>query len=64
MKKSEYIKAINDLIQDDNFTAVTLIANEDSLSIVGNMTWDSFEDLILELAEEIAEKVQEFKTVH
>lgn len=64
MKKSEYLKAINDLIQDDNFTAVTLIANEDSLSIVGNMTWDSFEDLILELAEEIAEKVKEFKTVH
>lgn len=64
MKKSDYIKAINDLIQDDNFTAVTLIANEDSLSIVGNMTWDSFEDLILELAQEIAEKVREFETVH
>ena len=64
MKKSDYIKAINDLIQDDNFTAVTLIANEDSLSIVGNMTWDSFEDLILELAEEIAEQVKKFKTVH
>lgn len=64
MKKSDYLKAIDDLIQDDEFTAVTLIANEESLSIVGNMTWDTFEDLILQLAEDIAEQVQEFTTVH
>lgn len=64
MKKSDYLKAINDLIQDDEFTAVTLIADEESLSIVGNMTWDTFEDLILQLAEDIADQVQEFKTVH
>jgi hypothetical protein len=64
MKKSDYLKAIDDLIQDDQFTAVTLIADEESLSIVGNMTWDTFEDLILQLAEDIADQVQEFKTVH
>ena len=64
MKKSDYLKAIDDLIQDDEFTAVTLIANEESISIVGNMTWDTFEDLILQLAEDIADQVQEFKTVH
>lgn len=64
MKKSDYLKAIDDLIQDDEFTSVTLVASEESISIVGNMTWDTFEDLILQLAEDIAEQVQEFTTVH
>lgn len=63
MKKSEYLEALEKMLNDD-FCAVTLIANEDTVSIVGNMTWSAFEDVILQIAEDIAERVQEYENIH
>lgn len=64
MKKSEFLKAVEQAIQDDDFTAVTLIVNDENLSFIGNMTWEHFEDIILELAEGIARHVKETESIH
>lgn len=63
MKKSEYLETLEKMLCDE-FCAVTLIANDDTVSIVGNMTWSAFEDVILQIAEDIAERVQECENIH
>ena len=63
MKKSEYLEALNRVL-DDKFVAVTLVYKEDSISIVGNMTVDAFEDLIIELASAIAEAIHDEEIIH
>ena len=64
MNKSEFLQAVEKAINKDDFTAVTIIADDHSVSLVGNMDWEKFEDLILELAEDIAERVRKFERIH
>lgn len=64
MNKSEFLQAVEKAINKDDFTAVTIIADDHSVSLVGNMDWGTFEDLILELAEDIAERVRNFERIH
>lgn len=63
MKKSEYLEALERVL-DDKFVAVTLVYKDDSISIVGNMTMDAFEDLIIELANAITEAIHDEETLH
>jgi hypothetical protein len=63
MKKSEYLEALNKIL-DDKFVAVTLVYKDDSISIVGNMTVDAFEDLIIELASAITEAIHDEEIIH
>ena len=64
MNKSEFLEAVEKAIKKDDFTAVTIIADKHSVSFVGNMDWETFEDLILELAEEIVERIRNFERIH
>ena len=64
MKKSEFLKAVEQAIEDDSFEVVTLIVKDEQLYFIGNMVWGNFEDIILELAENILKRVKETETIH
>lgn len=64
MNKSEFLKAVEQAIEDDSFEVVTLIVKDEQLYFIGNMIWDNFEDIILELAENITKRVKETETIH
>lgn len=64
MNKSEFLKAVEQAIEDDSFEVVTLIVEDEQLYCIGNMPWANFEDIILELAESIIKRLKETKTIH
>lgn len=64
MNKSEFLKAVEQAIEDDSFEVVTLIVKDEQLYFIGNMIWENFEDIILELAENILKRVKETETIH
>ena len=64
MNKSEFLKAVEQAIEDDSFEVVTLIVKDEQLYFIGNMVWGNFEDIILELAENILKRVKETETIH
>ena len=64
MNKSEFLKAVEQAIEDDSFEVVTLIVKDEQLYFIGNMAWENFEDIILELAENITKRVKETEIIH
>lgn len=64
MNKSEFLKAVEQAIEDDSFEVVTLIVKDEQLYFIGNMAWENFEDIILELAENITKRVKEIEIIH
>lgn len=64
MNKSEFLKAVEQAIEDDSFEVVTLIVKDEQLHFIGNMPWANFEDIILELAENITKRVKETEIIH
>lgn len=64
MNKSEFLKAVEKAIEDDSFEVVTLIVKDEQVHFIGNMPLANFEDIILELAENILKRVKETETIH
>lgn len=64
MNKSEFLKAVEQAIEDDSLEVVTLIVKDEQLYCIGNMIWANFEDIILELAESILKRVKATETIH
>lgn len=64
MNKSEFLKAVEQAVEDDSLEVVTLIVKDEQLYCIGNMPWANFEDIILELAENIIKRLKKTKTIH
>jgi hypothetical protein len=64
MNKSEFLKAVEQAVEDDSLEVVTLIVKDEQLYFIGNMPWANFEDIILDLAENILKRVKETGTIH
>lgn len=63
MNKKELLNALDELIDSESIVFVMVI-NEDKLGIIGNYSKDVFEDIILDLADDIAKDARETETIH
>ena len=63
MNKKEYLEILEEVLDDDN-VAVTLVVDDESISFIGNMNMNLFEDIVLQLAESIAESIASKETIH
>lgn len=63
MNKSEYLDLLKSALNDDD-TVVTMILDEDNVTLIGNMPMETFEDVVLQIAEAIADKILSSETIH
>lgn len=63
MNKEELFKTLDDLLESDSIVFV-MVVNEDRLGIIGNYPKDVFEDIILDLADDINKEALETETIH
>lgn len=63
MNKEELLNALDELLDSESIVFVMVI-NEDKLGIIGNYSKDVFEDIILDLADDIAKDARETETIH
>ena len=63
MNKEELLKTLDELIDSESIVFVMVI-NEDKLGIIGNYSKDVFDDIILDLANEIADEARETEIIH
>jgi ribosomal protein L7Ae-like RNA K-turn-binding protein len=63
MNKEELLKTLDELIDSESIVFV-MVVNEDKLGIIGNYSKDVFDDIILDLANEIADEARETEIIH
>lgn len=63
MNKEELLKTLDELIDSESIVFV-IVVNEDKLGIIGNYSKDVFDDIILDLANEIADEARETEIIH
>ena len=63
MDKEELLKTLDELMNSESIVFVMVI-NEDRLGIIGNYSKDVFDDIILDLANEIADEARETEIIH
>lgn len=63
MNKEELLKTLDELIDSESVVFV-IVVNEDRLGIIGNYPKDVFDDIILDLANEIADEARETEIIH
>lgn len=63
MNKEELLKTLDELIDSESVVFV-IVVNEDKLGIIGNYSKDVFDDIILDLANEIADEARETEIIH
>jgi len=63
MNKEELLKTLDELMNSESIVFVMVI-NEDRLGIIGNYSKDVFDDIILDLANEIADEARETEIIH
>ena len=63
MNKEELLKTLDELMNSESIVFMMVI-NEDRLGIIGNYSKDVFDDIILDLANEIADEARETEIIH
>jgi hypothetical protein len=63
MDKEELLKTLDELMTGDSIVFV-MVVNEDRLGIIGNYPKDVFEDIVLDLADDIAKEARETEIIH
>jgi len=63
MNKQELLKTLDELMNSESIVFV-MVVNEDRLGIIGNYPKDVFEDIILDLADDIAKEARETEIIH
>jgi len=63
MNKEELLKTLDELMNSESIVFVMVI-NEDRLGIIGNHSKDVFDDIILDLADDIAKEARETEIIH
>lgn len=63
MNKSEYLDLLKSALKDGD-TVVTMILYEDNVTLIGNMPMKTFEDVVFQIAEAIADKILSSETIH
>ena len=63
MNKEELFKTLDELLDSESIVFV-MVVNEDRLGIIGNYPKDVFEDIILDLADDIAKETRETEVIH
>jgi ribosomal protein L7Ae-like RNA K-turn-binding protein len=63
MNKEELLKTLDELIDSESVVFV-IVVNEDKLGIIGNYSKEVFDDIILDLANEIADEARETEIIH
>ena len=63
MNKQELLKTLDELMDSESIVFV-MVVNEDRLGIIGNYPKDVFEDIILDLADDIAKEARETEIIH
>ena len=63
MNKEELFKTLDELLDSESIVFV-MVVNEDRLGIIGNYPKDVFEDIILDLADDIAKEARETEVIH
>ena len=63
MNKEELFKTLDELLESESIVFV-MVVNEDRLGIIGNYPKDVFEDIILDLADDINREALETETIH
>jgi ribosomal protein L7Ae-like RNA K-turn-binding protein len=63
MNKEELLKTLDELIDSESIVFV-MVVNEDRLGIIGNYSKDVFDDIILDLADDIAKDARETEIIH
>ena len=63
MNKEELLKTLDELIDSESIVFV-IVVNEDKLGIIGNYSKDVFDDIVLDLANEIADEARETEIIH
>ena len=63
MNKEELFKTLDELLESESIVFV-MVVNEDRLGIIGNYPKDVFEDIILDLADDIAKETRETEVIH
>lgn len=63
MNKEELFKTLDELLDSESIVFV-MVVNEDRLGIIGNYPKDVFEDIILDLADDINKEALETEIIH
>jgi len=63
MNKQELLKTLDELMDSESIVFV-MVVNEDRLGIIGNYPKDVFEDIVLDLADDIAKEARETEIIH
>jgi predicted regulator of Ras-like GTPase activity (Roadblock/LC7/MglB family) len=63
MNKQELLKTLDELMNSESIVFV-MVVNEDRLGIIGNYPKDVFEDIVLDLADDIAKEARETEIIH
>ena len=63
MNKEELFKTLDELLDSESIVFV-MVVSEDRLGIIGNHTKDVFEDIILDLADDITKEARETEIIH
>lgn len=63
MNKEELLKTLDELMDSESIVFV-MVVNEDRLGIIGNYPKDVFEDIVLDLADDIAKEARETEIIH
>ena len=63
MNKEELLKTLDELMDSESIVFV-MVVNENRLGIIGNYPKDVFEDIVLDLADDIAKEARETEIIH
>ena len=63
MNKEELFKTLDELLDSESIVFV-MVVSEDRLGIIGNHSKDVFEDIILDLADDITKEARETEIIH
>ena len=63
MNKQELLKTLDELMNSESIVFV-MVVNENRLGIIGNYPKDVFEDIVLDLADDIAKEARETEIIH
>jgi len=63
MDKKELLKTLDELMDSESIVFV-MVVNEDRLGIIGNYPKDVFEDIVLDLANDITKETRETEIIH
>jgi len=63
MNKEELLKTLDELMDSESIVFV-IVVNEDSLGVIGNHPIDVFDDIVLDIANDITINARETETIH